>query len=118
MLGHTKKPHTEYPDHFFIRGYISANKKEEAMQVLSELGFIDAGDSLPWEFMSGEPVLSIGEKLKGARYRENLTQKELSTLTGIPQGHISKIENNKLSVGKDRAKRLAQVLHVDYQILL
>jgi plasmid maintenance system antidote protein VapI len=90
------------------------------MQVLSELKFIDASDSLPWEFMSGEPVLSIGEKLKGkgARYRENLTQKELSALTGIPQAHISKIKNNKFSVGKDRARRLAQILHIDYQVLL
>ncbi len=72
----------------------------------------------PWEFQSGSNKLSVGERLKGARYRENLTQKEVAQKTGIPQGHISKIENDKLAVGKDRARRLADVLNIDYRILL
>ncbi len=64
----------------------------------------------------------IGKELQVAlrayRTREALTQKQLSALTGIPQHHISEMENGKRSIGKERAKKLAEALHCDYRQLL
>ncbi len=38
--------------------------------------------------------------IAGYRQREGLTPKELSEKTGIPQSHISAIENNRHPIGK------------------
>ena len=53
------------------------------------------------------------------RIREGFTQKQLSELTGIPQRHISEMENGKRGIGKERARKLADALRVeDYRFLL
>ena len=56
--------------------------------------------------------------LRAYRNREGLTQKRLAELTGIPQHHISEMENGKRSIGKERARKLAEALHCDYRQLL
>lgn len=56
--------------------------------------------------------------LRGARHRENLTQAQLAELTGIPQRHISEMETEKRSIGKQRAKLIAKVLNIDYRLFL
>jgi DNA-binding XRE family transcriptional regulator len=56
--------------------------------------------------------------LRAYRNREGFTQKQLAGLTGIPQHHISEMENGKRCIGKDRARRLAEALHCDYRQLL
>lgn len=56
--------------------------------------------------------------LRAYRTREDLTQKQLSELTGIPQHHISEMENGKRSIGKERAKKLAEALRCSYRQLL
>ena len=57
--------------------------------------------------------------LRAYRTRENLTQKQLAELSGIPQHHLSEMENGKRVIGKERARKLAQALHVsDYRIFL
>lgn len=56
--------------------------------------------------------------LRGIRYREDLTQKQLADLTGIPQRHISEMENGKRPIGKERAKLLAKALNCDYRLML
>ena len=56
--------------------------------------------------------------LRAYRNREGLTQKRLAEFTGIPQHHISEMENGKRSIGKERARKLAEVLHCDYRQLL
>lgn len=56
--------------------------------------------------------------LRAYRTREGFTQKRLAELTGIPQHHISEMENGKRSIGKERAKKLADALHCDYRQLL
>jgi formate hydrogenlyase subunit 3/multisubunit Na+/H+ antiporter MnhD subunit len=48
--------------------------------------------------------------LRAYRPREGLTQKQLAELTGIPRHHISEMENAKRSIGKERAKKLADAL--------
>jgi len=67
------------------------------------------------EFVDNEHQVA----LRAYRTRENLTQKQLASLTGIPQHHISEMENGKRGIGKDRARKLADALHVsDYRVFL
>lgn len=56
--------------------------------------------------------------LRAYRNREDLTQRELAERVGIPQRHISEMENGKRVIGKEMAKRFADVLGVDYRALL
>lgn len=92
----------------------------KAIQLLESFGFKDASGSIPWR--DAFPDMSDGKLpgmcLKGARVKERFTQKELARSTGIPQRHISEIENGRRRVGKERAKKLADALHVDYRIFL
>lgn len=66
------------------------------------------------EYIGKEPQIA----LRAYRTREELTQKQLAELTGIPQHHISEMENGKRSIGKERARKLAEALHCDYRQLL
>lgn len=66
------------------------------------------------EYLANRP----GFALRGFRTREDLTQKPLAELTGIPQHHISEMENGKRTIGKERAKKLAAALNCDCRRLL
>jgi plasmid maintenance system antidote protein VapI len=44
--------------------------------------------------------------------------KKLSHLTGIPQGHISEMENGKRAIGRESAKRLGKALNINYKVFL
>ena len=59
-----------------------------------------------------------GTYLAGARHREGLTQRQLAEKTGIPQRHISEMENGKRPIGKEIASRLAIALNADYRAFL
>lgn len=56
--------------------------------------------------------------LKGLRCREGLTQDALGKLLGIAQTNISKMECGKRHIGKNIAKRLAQLFKTDYRLFL
>ena len=56
--------------------------------------------------------------LRAYRTREDLTQRELAEKVGIPQRHISEMETGRRVIGKEMAKRFAEVLGVDYRALL
>ena len=64
------------------------------------------------------PDSTPGTRLVGARYKEDMTQEQLAKATGIPRRHISEMENNKRTIDKERAKRMAEVLNVDYRVFL
>jgi DNA-binding XRE family transcriptional regulator len=66
------------------------------------------------DLLEQEPQIA----LRAYRQRENLTQLQLAERTGIPQHHISEMENGKRSIGRERAKRLATALNCDYRRLL
>jgi DNA-binding XRE family transcriptional regulator len=73
-----------------------------------------------WESLAKERIekyKKAGLVLRGMRYRENLSQKELAKQSGVNQNEISKIENGKRVVGIKVAKRLAHVLNIDYKLL-
>ena len=72
-----------------------------------------------WEESSVFPRENApGVFLAGARYRKDLTQRALAEMTGIPQRHISEMENGKRPVGKANARKLAEALNVDYRMFL
>lgn len=114
MLEHTKKPPIE------LRFLGPEANKEKAISVLNELGFRDASDSIPWreafppEWSENQP----GTALAGSRYKEELTQVQLSEKTGIPQRHISEMENGKRTIGKKNAKLFGEALNINYRIFL
>ena len=118
MLEVTKEPHIDKLREVRFLG--PAEKVEKITQVAKSLGLEDISDSVPWrdafpEF-DEEPTGSVA--LRGARRKENLTQKELAERTGIPQSHISEMENGKRSIGKERAKRLGKTLNMSYRVFL
>ena len=117
MQEHTKKPSTETVELRFLGPILNM---ATAIETLKPLGFVDASDSVPWR--EAYPEYSeeqlIGKALAGARCREGLTQIQLSELTGIPQRHISEMENGKRPIGKEMAKRLGKALNISYKVFL
>lgn len=87
-----------HEEHFIDK----ANWRDQLQKVLPEL--------------KNQPEYSI--ILRGARKKEGLTQKQLAQVTGIPQGHISAMENGKMIIDKNIAKQFSEVLKVNYKIFL
>jgi len=56
--------------------------------------------------------------LRAYRLREGMTQVQLAHACGIPRRHISDMENGRRPIGKENAKKLADVLNTDYRMLL
>ena len=59
-----------------------------------------------------------GQMLRGARYKNNITQKQLADAIGVSQHHISEMENGKRPIGKEMAKRLSDFFKTDYRVFL
>jgi DNA-binding XRE family transcriptional regulator len=117
MQAHTKKHLTETIELKFIGPIVNM---ASAVDALKPLGFMDTSDSVPWReaYPECSEAELIGQALAGARYREGLTQMQLSEITGIPQRHISEMENGKRPIGKEMAKRLGKALNIGYKVFL
>jgi ribosome-binding protein aMBF1 (putative translation factor) len=114
-----RKPHIEADTvELYLKG--PAAKRKEALAALQSLGFVDISEGVPWRTAFSEITEENlpGTVLAGARAKENLSQQELSRLTGIPQRHISEMENGKRPIGKEMAKRLAKALNISYKVFL
>jgi transcriptional regulator with XRE-family HTH domain len=62
--------------------------------------------------------VSVGESLRILRELQELSQSELSRMTGIPQATISAIENDRVNLGVERAKVLARALRCHPAVLV
>lgn len=62
--------------------------------------------------------VSIGDSVRIMRELQELSQNELSALTGIPQSTISAIERNRINLGVERAKVLARALRCHPAVLV
>lgn len=62
--------------------------------------------------------VSIGESVRIIRELQELSQNELSSLTGIPQSTLSAIEHDKINIGVERAKTLARALKCHPAVLV
>ncbi|MEN9654496.1 MAG: hypothetical protein RL235_608 [Chlamydiota bacterium] len=59
-----------------------------------------------------------GIMLRGCRYKSGMTQLMLAKKMRVSLRHISEIENGKRVVGKDMAKKLAEIFDIDYRVFL
>jgi len=50
--------------------------------------------------------------------KEGIMQKQLSEQNGIPQRHISMMENDKRSIVKKMAKHLGKALNIGFKVFL
>lgn len=92
-----------------VRRYVDSIEAE------AEGGSVSLEDFFAGHF-PGESKPSVS--LRGARGKEGLTQCRLAEMTGIPQRHISEMENGRRPIGKETARKLAKVLNVDYRVFL
>ncbi|MCI0382273.1 MAG: helix-turn-helix domain-containing protein [Chlamydiae bacterium] len=59
-----------------------------------------------------------GQMVRGARFKADVSQRELARAIGVNQHHISEMENGKRPIGKEMAKRLAEFFKMDYRLFL
>ena len=62
--------------------------------------------------------VSIGESVRILRELQELSQNELSQMTGIAQSTISAIERDRIRLGVERAKVLARALRCHPAVLV
>jgi len=62
--------------------------------------------------------VSPGESVRIIRELQEMSQNDLSDLTGIPQSTISAIENGRVNLGVERAKVLARALKCHPAVLV
>ena len=116
MQAHTKKHPIETIEMRFVGPVANMAK---AIETLKPLGFVDTSDSIPWrEVLEYKDEALPGVCLRGGRYREGITQKQLADMIGLPQRHISEMENGKRPIGKEMAKRLGKALNISYKVFL
>jgi DNA-binding XRE family transcriptional regulator len=117
MLEHTRKPHTETVEVLF-RG--PADHLSDAAAAMAGLGFERMDQSRPWReyFPEITDQTLSGVCLRAARTRERFTQSKLAEMTGIPQRHISEMENGKRPIGKKSAQVIGKVLNADYRVFM
>lgn len=120
MSVRTKKRPIKRAETVELRVVGPRNKRTSAFNALRKLGFVEVSESIAWReaFSQMENRDLPGVCLRGARKKEDMTQMELAKKTGIPQRHISEMENGKRPIGKKNATLLAKTLNVSYQIFL
>lgn len=110
----------EIPRHRKSVHFIPMDDIVEVQAYLKKHATVDE-ESVEWKSLAKDRIekyKKAGIVLRGARYRENLSQKELAKRSKVTQDDISKIENGKRTIGEKVAKRLARVLNIDYKMLL
>lgn len=118
MLGHTKKLPT---DTVVLSFTVPSAHKAEAVRQLHNLGYTVQVEQEYYNFreiFTGTDSELGASCLRGARYRENMTQVQLAEKTGISRRHISEMENGKRTIGRQNAKKLATALNIDPRILI
>ena len=107
-------------DNVELRFIGPAARRQEAVEALKTIGFMDVSEAVPWRecFPDLRDQDIPGHCLRGARAKEGMTQRELALKTGIPQRHISEMENGKRPIGKEMAKKLGESLNIGYQVFL
>ena len=61
---------------------------------------------------------AMPSRVKGLRYREDMTQKQLAEAVDISVSNLSHMEHGRRPIGKEMAKRLVKILNTDWRLLL
>ncbi len=115
MLEPTKEQITKDFAEVCRRYQLPDDKISKIQEAVSAI-LVAEDESLPLEEVF--PDLHQGSAIRGLRLREGLTQEHLAHLLGIKRTNLSEMENGKRPIGKNMAKRLAQVLKTNYKIFL
>ena len=67
---------------------------------------------------SKKAEVSVGESVRIIRELQELSQNDLSAITGIPQSTLSAIEHDRVKLGVERAKVLARALKCHPAVLV
>lgn len=119
-----KRPTEKRPAEGWVHARITLPLKQwpEARRALRAMKIkVEEEDELiPWRqaFPDLKDEDMPGLHLKAARRNAGLTQIALSERTGIPQRHLSEMENGKRPIGRKTAGILAPVLAIDYRLLM
>ena len=108
----------EMPNKKTVSSSISAEDFPKLQAFLEKHG---ESESVAWEKLARDRLAKYkasGLALRGARYREGLSQKELARRSGVSQENISRMENGHRPVGDKVAKKLAKILRVDPTLLI
>lgn len=126
MSAHMKMHHTK--NLFEVVLNIPGKKARHTFIPMKSIAYIEsildkyeASETVPWEIVAKDSIAKhtkVGMVLRGARFRESMSQKELAKRSGVSQDNISRIENGKRGVGEKVAKRLAKPLKINYLLLL
>jgi DNA-binding XRE family transcriptional regulator len=119
MLERTKKRPTD--EMVTLRLRVRRSDAERIKRFITSIEAEQAGGALPWREVLNElrPDDSIPSAiLRGSRVKEDLTQVQLSEMTGIPRRHISEMEHGKRTIGRETARKLAKALNCDYRVFL
>ncbi|MBF0481251.1 MAG: helix-turn-helix transcriptional regulator [Desulfovibrionaceae bacterium] len=84
--------------------------------IIEQPGPADDGKPLGIEEALGPST--PGAALRGYRHREALTQHELATRVGVAKQHISDMENNRRTIGKEMALRFSKALDAPWKRFL
>lgn len=85
------------------------NFKEYKKELMKDPEFVKAYDEL-------QPEMDIVKAIIDARIKQNLSQKELSKLTGINQSEISKLESGERNPSIKLLQRLADGMGLTLKI--
>ena len=121
MLVHTKKRLTKVAigeEEFSI-------PTKEARAILSLVKSVkkvnSIEDSVLWDKVYSENYGDTPKwamSLRGARSKENMSQRYLSKRTKISVTTISKYENGEREISEKQAKKLAKVLKINFKVLM
>jgi ribosome-binding protein aMBF1 (putative translation factor) len=76
---------------------------------------------IPWRDVAKANISKYSESglaVRGARFKAELTQKQLAEKLGILPHHISEMEHGKRPISKKMAHKLSQVLNINYKVFL
>lgn len=109
--------HSKREQIFYVNSDVGSKIKQflEEQEANKESEWIPAKEVFP---DLKDPKKRIASCLRGARYREEMTQKQLAKKLKILPHHISEMENGKRSISKEMAKKLAVVLKCNYKVFL
>lgn len=103
---------------------LGSKKLRLVKQALTEAALLSSGEFLSpdeSDLVFSSLIKDVGEPsaaLRAYRNRLDLTQRELSIKSDIPQPHIAAMESGKRSIGLIAAKKLALALGINYKKLV
>ena len=79
---------------------------------------IGKNDMKDYKIAKKQIEVTVGESVRIIRELQEMSQNDLAIVTGIPQSTISAIENDRVKLGVERAKKLALALKCHPAVLV